>query len=58
MKETEKLKAWAETEKAKGLFDIKFFPGTDRQVSIEEAARVAREALESDDYIDITNEPL
>ena len=58
MNYTEKLTQWAEEEKKQGLVDIKFFPGSSNQATVEEVSRSVYEALTGKDSIDITNEPL
>jgi hypothetical protein len=58
MKYTELLTKWADEERKNGLVDIKFFPGASNQISLEDASRSVYEALTSEDWIDITNEPL
>ena len=58
MTNVERLRAWAEEEKKKGLVDIDFFPGSDPTVTLEEAAGTIVEALTSEDTVDITDEEL
>lgn len=58
MNYTDKLTQWTEEEKKQGLVDIKFFPGSSNQATVEEVSRSVYEALTGKDSIDITNEPL
>lgn len=58
MRDIDKLRAWAEEERKKGLVDIRFFRGASDKSSVEESARNVYAALTNNDAIDITDEPL
>ena len=59
MKETEKLTAWAVAEKAKGLVDIKFYPGESNDTSVEQVSKsVLQGLMDEGSAVDISNDRL
>lgn len=61
MGKIQNLQSWYEVERASGrIADIKFFPGTDRDTTIERFAGAVMEAINESESnrIDITDETI
>jgi hypothetical protein len=55
---TEDLRRWFEAERERGLVDVKFYPGTERDAVVRDAASDAVDVLRADvEANDVSDEP-